>query len=628
MDRIVNAMHKAGIRVIMGTPTYSIPPWLYKKHPDIVVTRLGSAPRLSSPWNPAYPGFIPPGGYGPRQNMDLTHPEYRRYCERIIRRIAERYARHPAIIGWQIDNETAPNGLPLPHVQRAFIDRLKAKFRTPEALNRAWGLAYWGQLIDSWDEFPSRDGAINPGYKLEWERFQHSIVTDFLAWQAGIVGEYRRPEQFIMHDFVGGIRTNLDAWAIAQNLDIAATNIYHATQDKLDGQAISLGGDFARSLKQKSYFVAETNAQAIGWDSRTQFPPYDGQLRLSAWAHVASGASLISYWHWASLHYGQETYWRGVLGHDLEPNRVYGEVTRIGAELKRLGRELAGMTKRNDVAILFSSDSHHGIQYMPFSDDANYLSVLNQMYSALYRLNIEVDFVTPESDLSTYKVLLIPPLYVASDAALEKVGRFVENGGHVVMSLKSGFANEHSAVRWQRAPGPLRKAAGFSYQEFSNLVAPIRLKPDRYQLGDKSRVMLWAEFLMPETAEVLAHYEHPFFGQWPALTRNRHGRGTLTYQGTVLSNELQQAVIRETLELAELTAPDQHAPEAVRIRHGRMKNGAQAHFYLNFSASPQSVTYGYADGRELVAGKAVAKNQRVNLAPWDVAVVSELEARR
>jgi beta-galactosidase len=626
MDRIVNAMHKAGIRVIMGTPTYSIPPWMHKKHPDIVVTRFGSTPRLSSPWHPSYPGFITPGGYGPRQNMDLTHPEYRRYCERIIRRIAERYAKHPAIIGWQVDNETAPNGLPLANVQRAFVDRLTRKFATVQKLNRAWGLAYWGQLIDSWDEFPSREGAINPGYKLEWERFQHSIVTDFLAWQTRIIGEYRRPDQFITHDFVGGVRTNIDAWAISAKLDIAAANIYHATQDKLDGQAISLGGDFARSLKHKTYFVLETNAQAIGWDSRAQFPPYDGQLRLSAWAHIASGASLISYWHWASLHYGQETYWRGVLGHDLEPNRAYREVARIGAELKRLGPQLAGMTKQNDVAVLFSSESHHAIQYMPFSDDANYMSVLNQMYSALYRLNVEADFVTPESDFSRYKVLLVPPLYVASDAVLGKVARFVENGGHVVMSFKSGFANEHSTVRWQRAPGPLRKAAGFCYQEFSNLVGPVRLQPDRYRLGENNRATIWAEFLMPETADVLERYEHPFFGQWPALTRNKHGKGTLTYQGAVLSNELQQAVIREALELAGLNGSDRESPEPVRIRHARMRNGARVHFYLNFSGMQQSLGYAYAAGRELVSGKPVVKGQRVILPAWDLAVVVESEA--
>ncbi len=624
MDRIVDAMNKAGIRVVMGTPTYSIPPWLHKKFPDILVTHFGTAPPMTDPWNGTYPSAVAPGAYGPRQNMDFLHPEFRRYSERIIRKIAERYARHPAVIGWQVDNETAPNGVALPNVQRAFVERLKEKFGTAQRLNDAWGLSYWGQLVDKWDELPSREGILNPGYKLEWERFQQSIVTDFLNWQAAIIREYKRPEQFVTHDFVGGVRTNVDQWAIAKSLDIAGTNIYHPTQDKLDGLAIAMGGDLARSLKQQTYLVTETNAQAIGWDSRAQFPPYDGQLRLSAYAHIASGASMVEYWHWHSLHYGQETYWRGLLGHDLEPNRVYREASRIGNELKRVGPELADLRKENAVAILYSNDSFHGIQYMPVSDSVNYASVMQQMYLALFRMNVEADFVTPATtDLSRYKVLVVPPLYVASDETLERIAHFVENGGHVVMAFKSGFTNEHSTVRWQRAPGPLRKVAGFSYQEFSNLAYPVALKPDRYNLTDKNRASTWAEFLIPETAEVLATYDHPFFGKFAALTRNRAGKGSLTYEGTVLTDELQQAVIRDVLDRAGLMGTDQQAPAPVRIRHGRNAKGRLLHYYLNFSPDPQKVNYAYHDGTELLSGKKIGHSARLDLGPWDVLIVAE-----
>jgi beta-galactosidase len=620
MDRIVDAMHAAGIRVIMGTPTYSIPPWLYKKHPEIAVLHQGALPPLFNPWQPNYPPMIPPGAYGPRQNIDLTNPDYLRYAERIIRKIAERYAPHPGVIGWQVDNETGPNGLALPHVQRAFVERLKKKYGTPQKLNELWGLAYWGQLVDNWDEFPSREGILNSGYKLEWDRFQQSIVTDFLAWQAAIVREYKRPDQFITHDLVGGLRPDVDPWAVARNLDVVATNIYYVAQDKMDGYGIALGGDAARSFKQRNYLVTETNAQAIGWDSRAQFPPFDGQLRLGAFAHIASGAGLVAYWHWHSLHYGQETYWRGVLGHDLEPNRAYAEVSRIGAELKRIGPELAGLEKRNRVAILYSADSQNALAYMPFSDRVTYMTFVEQMYGVLYRMNVEADFVTPETtDLARYRVLLVPPLYAASDAVLDRLARFVEQGGHIVMALKSGFANEHATVRSLRAPGPLRKAAGFSYQEFSNLVKPLPLKPE----GSASE---WAEFLMPETAQVLATYDHPFFGRFAAVTRNRYGKGTLTYSGTVLTDRYQEQLIRQTLELAGVTGPDQQAPPGVCIRHGRNANGRTLHFYLNFTGQPKSLAYAYGDGTELSSAKPVHHGAPLTLAAWDVAIVGETAA--
>ena len=608
MERILDRLHQAGIKVILGTPTYSIPPWLYRKHPEILVTRLEEKKSY----------------YGPRQNMDITHPTYLRYAERVIRQVVSRFKDHPAIIGYQLDNETASYGTAGRAVQLGFVDYLKQKFQTTAALNQAWGFTYWGQLLNDWDEFPPRDQILNPGYKLEWERYQQKLVSDFLAWQAAIVRQYRRPDQFITHDFVGGALTNVDQPTVARHLDIAAVNPYHSVQDELDGQQISLCGDLCRSLKQRNYLVTETNAQTIGWDSMGQFPPYDGQLRLNAYSHFACGANMVAYWHWHSLHYGQETYWKGVLSHDLEPNRVYNEVARIGQELKKLGPRLANLKTQNKAGLLYSSDSYHGIAFMPFDQQANYMTVLQQFYRALYRLNAGVDFVFPDSqNLSEYRVLVVPPLYVASDQLLLRLAAYVNKGGHLVLAFKSGFTNEYSTVRWTRMPGPLREAAGFSYQEFSTLKRPLPLKGDPFQAGDQNRVSSWAEMIVPETAKVLASYDHPFFGKYAAVTRNQFGKGTLTYEGTLLSDELQQKVLFQVLELAGLSGPDQKLPPTVRVKHGTSNAGARLHFYLNYSGQPQSVAYPYGNGTELFTGRAVSTSSQIPLAAWDLAVIEE-----
>lgn len=624
MERILNRLHKAGIKVILGTPTYSIPPWLYRKHPEILVSHLTEAPPLAVRTEPTYPGTAPGGAYGPRQNMDLTHPVYRYYAERIIRQVVARFKDHPAVIGYQIDNETHPNPSNATHMHVDFVNYLKRKFKSTETLNRLWGFAYWGQLVEDWDQFPPRQGILNPGYKLEWERFQRQTVTDFLAWQAAIVRRHKRPDQFITHNFVGGVRTDVDQPAIARHLDIAAVNPYHAVQDELDGMAISLSGDLCRSLKRRNYLVTETNAQTIGWDSRTQFPPYDGQLRLSAYSHFASGANMVAYWHWHSLHYGQETYWKGVLSHDLEPNRIYREVTRVAGELRRLGPRLVNLRKDNAVALLVSVDSHHGLRFMPFDDRVNYMTLLYQMYRALYRLNVEVDFVFPETeDFSRYKVLVAPPLYVASDELLGRLASYVKNGGHLVLSFKSGFTNEYSTVRWTRAPGPLREAAGFSYQEFSSLARPLALKGDPYEAGEHNRVSVWAEMIELEGAQALAWYDHPFFGKYPALTRNRYGKGTLTYQGTFLSDELQQRVLAEVLKLAGLSAPDRQLPAPVRLKRGVNAAGKTVRFYFNYSGQSQTFRYPYPAGRELLTDRTIESGAAVALGPWDVAIIEE-----
>jgi beta-galactosidase len=619
MDRVVDAMHAAGIKVVMGTPTYSIPPWLYAKHPEIMVIPLGQV-------------RTPREFYGMRQNMDITHPVYRQYCERVIRKIAERYAAHPGVIGWQIDNETGAYDTAGPNVQAGFKEWLKRKFGTVDALNQAWGLVYWGQLLGSWDELPPRDGIRNPGWKLEWERYQRSLVTDFLRWQAGLVREYAPPTQWVTQDFHGATRTAVDSWDISRFLDVAAINPYHDTQERLDGWWIAFMGDFTRSMKRAPYLVTETNAQTTGWDAKSQYPPFDGQLRLQAWAHVASGAHMVEYWHWHSLHYGQETYWKGLLGHDLEPNRVYEEATRIGAELKRLSPELAGMMPKNRVAILHSVDSHWGLQFMPIGetgkdergrDKANYASVEDQLHRALYDLNVGADFVfAEEPDFEGYDVLVVPPLYVASDALLQKIADFAKAGGHVLLTLRSGFTNEWDTVRWTRAPGPLREACGFSYQEFSSLKAPLPLKGDPFGAGAENKASVWADMILPETAKPLAFYDHPFFGKYPALTRNTWGRGSVTYQGTVLSDTLQERVVAGVLKQAGI-ASESGLPAKVRARAAVARDGRALRFYLNFSGEPQSFAWGHGAATELLSQKKVAAGERLTLGPWDLAVVRE-----
>jgi beta-galactosidase len=302
MDRVVEAMRRAGINVVMGTPTYSIPTWMYHAHPEILARPLGGAPTF----------------YGMRQNMDIDNPIFRAYAQRLIKTLAGHYRDNQAVIGWQVDNETASYGASNADVFAGFVSHLKEKFGTVENLNKAWLLNYWGEDVNKWEDMPSRDDAQSTGYKLEWLRWQH---------------EYE----------------------IAKAMDISATNIYPGTQQHMDGPWQAEAGDYIRSLKHSNYLVAETNAQTTDWDSAFQYPPYDGQLRLDVYTHVSSGANMIEYWHWASLHSGQETYWKGVLSHDLEPNRAYAEVLGTAHELQKIGPHLVNLKIKNQVAILYRS---------------------------------------------------------------------------------------------------------------------------------------------------------------------------------------------------------------------------------------------------------------------------------
>jgi beta-galactosidase len=619
MDRVVDEMGKAGIKVIMGTPTYSIPTWMYHEHPEVLAKPSGGGETF----------------YGMRQNMDTDNPTYRFYAQRLIRNMVEHYRDNPAVIGWQIDNETSSYGANNLDVNAGFVEYLKKKFVTTDALNKAWFLNYWGEDVNGWENMPTRDSATSTSYKLEWSRWSQMRVTDFLSWQAALVREYRGPKQFVTHDYGGMMRLDVNDIALAKVLDVVANNVYHGTQDHFDGAWQAEQGDYTRSLKRSNYLVTETNAQTLGWDSASQFPPYDGQLRMDVYTQLSSGANMVEYWHWHSIHAGQETYWKGVLSHDLEPNRAYAEVTRTAHELQKIGPHLVNLKIDNKVAILYSIDSANAIQFMPYErpegggwvpgkSGAGYNSLVAQIHRALYQSNVGADFVFPETaDFSKYKLLIVPALYIADDALLTKIADYVKNGGHVVMTFKSGFANESSAVRWVRAPGPLREAAGFSYQEFSSLEKPLALKGDPLKAGEDNKVSLWAEFLMPEHAEAVAYYDHPFFGKWPAITRNHYGAGTLTYEGTVLSDTLQKNLLLDELAKDGLVGADQQLPPSIRVKSGTSGLGKRLHYYLNYSSDKQSFPYGYAAGVDLLSGNAVAPSQQVTLEPWDLVIVEE-----
>src|SRR5664279_5221618 len=329
IDRTLNAMHKAGIRVILGTPTYAVPTWLVRKYPDVLA--------------------ITPQGqnqYGPRQNMDISNKNFRFYAERVIRKIMEHVKDHPAIIGYQIDNETKAYNTAGPEVQKLFVQYMKAKFVSLDSINKAFGLDYWSNRINSWEDFPSMAGSINASQIAEFARFQRKLVTDYLRWQADIVNEYKHPGQFVTQNFdfewrgySFGIQPDVDHFAAAKSLDIAGVDIYHPSQDALTGTEISFGGDVGRSMKAgKNYLVIETEAQGF-----PQWLPFPGQLRLQAFSHLASGANMVEYWPWHSIHNSFETYWKGLLSHDFAPNPVYDEAKTIGADFARLSPQLVNL---------------------------------------------------------------------------------------------------------------------------------------------------------------------------------------------------------------------------------------------------------------------------------------------
>ncbi|MFF7287542.1 beta-galactosidase [Streptomyces griseorubiginosus] len=635
LQPVLDGAHERGISVILGTPTYAAPPWLARQYPEITAERA-TGQRM---------------GWGARQEIDFTHPAFRFHAERVIRRIAARYADHPAVIGWQVDNEP---GLHLFHnrgVFQRFVDHLREKYGDVETLNREWGLVYWSHRLSDWSDLWTPDGNEQPQYDVAWREFQARQVTEFIGWQADLVREYAREGQFVT-TCISYTRQGVSDDELAARLDIASGNPYYDMQDGLllpdptpdtHEQIWKTTGvwsmyqtaDWMFSSRQEPFLVTETNAQSIGfaWDNR---PGYDGQWRQAAWAHVARGARMIEYWQWQTLRFGAETYWGGVLPHTGKPGRTYAEIARLGAEFEKAGPLVAGLEPDADITLVYSTPSKWLMQkYPPLAtpggapDGAAYHRLFDPFYRGAFDARRQVRIVharqlgdlTPEEAVRRHPVLVVPALYVVDDAGLDRLAAYAEAGGHLVLGPRTGYADHEARARLTPAPGRLADAAGVSYDEFSNLhqEVPVRPAPDSpLRLSESAVATHWIECLDPTDAEVLADYEHPHFGRWPAITTRAHGAGRVTTVGTAPGRELARA-------LAEWLAPSashawQDLPESVTATTGTSPDGRRVHIVHNWSweSARASVPVDLSD---VLDGTSVPAGTVLALGPWDVRVL-------
>lgn len=610
VDRVLDAMHAAGIHVIVGTPTYAVPTWLVKEHPHV----LAITPRG-------------PGKYGARQIMDITNPVYLFYAERIIRKLISRVAGHPAVIGFQTDNETKHYDTAGPNVQLQFVKYMRDKFGSLDEINRRFGLDYWSNRINSWEDFPSVIGTINGSLGAEFARFQRKLVTDFLEWQVAIVNEYKRPGQFVTQNFdfewrgySYGVQRSVDHFAAAAPFDIVGVDIYHPSQSELTGIEVSFGGDIARSLKRANYLVLETQAQAF-----PHWTPYPGQLRLLAFSHVASGASMVAYWHWHSIHNSIETYWKGLLSHDLQPNPVYNEAVTIGRDFARLTDKLIGLRKTSRVAIMISNEALTALEWFKIPDGRTYNDVVRRMYDELYNMNVSCDFIhTSFKNLDDYSLIVVPALYAVPDEVLERLNDYTAGGGHVVYSFKSGFADDTVKVRTTIQPGIISEACGVTYSLF---VEPkdVGLTGKLFEdAEDEGVVESFMELLTPlsEEVEVLASYVHPHWGSYAAATRNRYGKGSATYIGGLFNAASMRRVLRSAIEAAGLWGIDQQLVFPLIVKTGVNKEGRTLRFYFNYSDDMQTFLYPHQDGMELLSYEGVEQGEGLDIEPWGVRIIS------
>ncbi len=614
----LNKAEEYGLRVIVGTPTYAVPSWLVKKDPDVLATTKKGH-----------------GLYGARQIMDIVNPTYLDAAEKLIRKLMEAVQGYECVIGFQIDNETKHYDTAGPLVQRLFKEYLTEKFQTVENLNDKFGFAYWSNSIGSWEDLPDVRGTINGSFAAEFEKFQRHLAAEFLLWQRKIIDEYRREDQFVTHnlDFYWnqdelapfghsyGVQPGINHLEASKAITLLGCDIYHPTQDDLTGSEIAYDGDSIRSLKNEQYMVLETEAQAFRY-----WTPYPGQLRQQAFSHLASGACGVEYWHWHSIHNSFETYWKGVLSHDMEENEVYREAISIGRDFKKLSPYLSGAKKENKVALVVDNVSQTALKYFPIGDEASlpgaevlsYNDVVRLYYDALYEQNIEcdvIDVMALKDRIGSYKMIVTPALYCASDETISLLKSFVAQGGVLVSSFKSFFTDEFVQVRFKRQPYGLTDVFGMYYQQFT--------RPGKTTLQGK-KVEVWQELLIPDTSTERIFYEHKYWGKYAAITSHKYEKGYGIYIGCHCDKSIVKEELKKACDKAGISGLSHENMEfPIILRSLVNDDNKKLHFLFNYSQEEKTIPCPYEKVTELLSGKIYKKKEALSLKDWDTFILLE-----
>jgi beta-galactosidase len=604
LDAQLDRLHTNGVAVDLATPTASPPPWFTLAHPDAM------------PVTPEGTGLV----HGSRDTYCLAAPAYREASRRIAEALAERYGDHPAVALWHVHNEYATVCF-CDHTAAGFRRWLQQRHGTLDALNSAWGTAFWSQHYNRWEE-------ILPPRATQW-RSNPAQVLDFKRyWSDEALAAYREQRDAIRARTDRPVTTNLmlpgyqnlDLWAFGREVDVVGIDHYPNAPGVEAAADTAFGADRARSLGGgKPWLLIEQGASTVYTPDRT-LPKEPGEMLRHSLQHLAHGSDGILFFQWRQSRAGAEIWHSALVPHAGPDSRIFREAVDTGAAVGRL-REIAGSRVAPDVAVLHDSDSWWGLdsQGLP-SSELDYLHTLRRAHRTLWEAGVTVDFAHPEQDLTSYRVVVAPAVYLLSTRAAENLREYVSRGGTLVVQYFSGAVDEKQQAHLGGYPAvPLREALGIRVHEYRPLAAGAALR-----LSDGTSGSVWSEYLDTHGAETMAAYPD---GR-PAVTRHRFGTGTGWYLSTSLDSPGYTALLRQVLDEARVRpalfahpglAAGGEPPVGAEAILRRAEDGRTWLFLLHHGteAGPWHVK---VRGHELLTDTPV-RDDELNLPPGGCAVV-------
>ncbi|MEU6714862.1 beta-galactosidase [Nonomuraea sp. NPDC046802] len=545
-DRVMDLLAANGILANLSTPTASPPPWFGDAYPEALPVDADGR-RLH---------------HGSRQGFCPSSPIYREKALRIAEQVATRYRDHPALAMWHVHNEYGC------HNARCYCDTSAAAFRSwlrahyssLEALNEAWGTAFWSQRYGDWAQIlPPRatPSFTNPGQQLDFRRFSSDALVELYVAERDLLKKLT-PDVPATTNLMAGAHWDMDCWAFAAELDVVSTDHYLVGARPEPHIDLAFAADYARSLAGgRPWLLMEHSTSAVNWQPRN-LAKRPGELRRNSLQHLARGADGIMFFQWRASRAGAEKWHSAMVPHAGTSTKIFREVVALGAELAGLA-DVVGSTVRADVAILLDHSSvwaqDHPAQP---TADLDPVEEAKRWHAALWRAGLTCDLAHPEGDLTGYRLLLVPALYLVSDSGAANVEEFARRGGVVLVGPYSGIVDEHDRVRLGGYPGAWRDLLGVSVEEFFPLEGPIALDS-----GAKGGV--WSELARTTGAKVLDTYAT---GE-PAWTRNEFGEGAAHYLTTRLEDDALAEVVAAVCAEAGVEPVAEAVPgvEVVRRSH-------------------------------------------------------------
>ncbi|WP_299538405.1 beta-galactosidase [uncultured Streptomyces sp.] len=600
LDRVMDLMHGAGIGVVLATPTSSPPPWMGALHPQT----LPRAEDGSVVW------------YGSRQHFCASSPVYRRYAAALTEDLAARYADHPALTVWHINNE---------YCTSCYCDETAAHFRrwlierhtTLDALNEAWGTAFWSQGYADWEEIlPPRKAQYlhNPAQVLDFRRFTSDALLECYRAERDIVARHT-PGVPVTTNFMP-LWSGQDAWAWAEHEDIVSVDVYPDPQDPWGGQYNAMLGDMTRSQAGGPWMLMEQAAGAVNWRPVNR-PKPAGLNRLWSLQSVARGADAVCYFQWRQSRQGAEKFHSAMVPHAGEHSRGFREIARIGAELAELGEAVEGAPVAAGVAVLHDWDAWwaSGQAGRP-STLVDYPEVVRAWHRGLWENGVTTAFARPEGDLSGYRVVVVPQLHLLSDAAIDNLVAYAAGGGTLVCGFFTGVADRENRIRPGGMDARLRALFGIrAVHEWWPLDADATVECGGTGGTEAFEGLLWSEELEAEDgAETVAAYRGGELDGLPAVLRN----GTAWYVSTLPEPASLAALLARITAGAGVRPVLEGLPAGVEaVRRGPVL------FLLHHGTGPVSVELPAGDHLDLLTGAKTSG--RVELGRYGVVALRPLD---